>query len=44
MKNRKTSIDHTFMQRADVLQSVAMAQVIGGIANAQESEWELIYY
>ncbi len=43
MKNRKTSINHTFMQRADVLQDAAMAQVKGGTANAEESEWELIY-
>jgi|GEM_PF-1974686 hypothetical protein len=43
MKNRKTSIDHTFMQRADVLQSATMAQVKGGTTNTQESEWDVVY-
>jgi len=27
MKNRKTSIDRAFMQRADILRRVAMAQL-----------------
>lgn len=43
MKIRKTSTDCTFMECADVLQSIAMAQVKGGTASAEESEWELIY-
>ena len=42
MKNRKTSINHTFMQRADVLQDAAMAQLKGGTANAQE-EYDIVY-
>ena len=42
MKNRKTSIDHTFMQRANVLQDAAMAQLKGGTANAEE-EYDIVY-
>ncbi len=45
MKNRKTSIDCAFMQRADVLRRAAMAQLKGGTAkNAfprQESEQQI---
>ena len=33
MKNRKTSIDCAFMQRADVIRRAAMAQLKGGTAN-----------
>jgi len=36
MKNRKTSINCTFMQRADILQHVAMAQLKGGKANSDK--------
>lgn len=43
MKNRKTSIDHMFMQGPAVLQDADMAQVKGGTTSAEESEWELIY-
>lgn len=31
------------MPRADELQGVTMAQLKGGAANAEESEWKLIY-
>jgi len=42
MKNRKTSINCTFMQRADILQDAAMAQLKGGTANAEE-EYDIVY-
>ena len=36
MKNRKTSIDCAFMQRADVIRRAAMAQLKGGTANSDK--------
>lgn len=42
MKNREISINYTFIQRADVLQGAAMAQLKGGTADA-EKEYEIVY-